>query len=120
MSKGKKPYGAIGFEYINRFAKALKKVGVGPRGYDGVAIENNIQMIKIDGKYYPLSRTWKNRLLEEWGEDKQSELTKALQQDIKALHHFIHEDTEEYESQLNESHAKAKDALKKYRRSRIG
>ena len=113
MSKG------LGYDYMDLMAARLKNANVKPYGYDGVAIEHDLQMIRIDGKLYPLSRSMRDRLRKAWGPDPRSELSKQIRQNFKAFRDDILRETEEYEKEENERRHKAAKILKGYVRSRI-
>lgn len=108
----------LGVGYVQKLISNLKRQNIKPRLYDGVAVESDLQMLRIDGKLYPLSRTIREKILEAF-DGEPSELQKALSQDTKAKREFILEDTEEYQALRDENAAKAKQIFKKYIRARI-
>jgi hypothetical protein len=110
---------AIGVDYIVSMARTMKRQNLKPEGYDGVAIESSLQMIRIDGKLYPLARTLRDKIKESFP-GKPSELQSALRQQLRSWKQDIIEDTEEYEKYDKEIRHKAKKILEKYMYSRLG
>lgn len=113
----KKP--GLGVPFVENFVRNLKGHGIGPRGYEGVAIEHDLQMIRIHGKLYPFHRTLREKA-KEYYNGEPSALSKALRNHIKAFLEQIEEDKEEYEAAITDSKNKAEKAYKKYLRSRLG
>ena len=117
ISMSKKP--GLGFYWVDRLYEEMKRNQVGPKHYDGTAVQNSLQMITIDGKLYPLSRTFRDKLKAKFGEDPRSPVNKALVEHLKATKDDVLRDTEEYEREKTENSAKASRQLKKYLASRI-
>jgi hypothetical protein len=112
----KKP--GLGVIYVDALARSLKNQGAGPLHYDGTSVTYDLQMVRIDGKLYPLARTLRDKIKEKY-DGPPSELTKALRQNIQAWKDDIVKDTGEYEYQENENRAKARNIFRKYLRSRL-
>ncbi len=78
MSKNK----GIGYSGISRIVKMLKTHDVGTK-YMDVKITNDLQMIKVGGRLYPLGRYLREYILQGLGEEKVSDLQRSLQSHIR-------------------------------------
>lgn len=111
--------GGIGTKYISNLVKTLKHNGVGPEGYDGVHIEHHLQMIRIDGKLYPLGRTMREHLIRNYTGPGLSDLQKALRAHGRAWKEYIVQDTELARKHRGEQAVLAKHMYEKYLRRRM-
>jgi hypothetical protein len=109
---------AIGAKYVDSLVLKMKKQGLKPQHYDGVAIGNSLQMITIDGKLYPLGRTLREKVLEHF-DGEPTPMYKALAQHNRAFLEFVEQDTEEYIKQQGHNEALAKKMFQKYYERRM-
>jgi hypothetical protein len=110
----KKP--GIGALFVRMLARSLIKKGIGPTGAEDVAYTADLQMIRIDGKLYPLDRHMRDCIYDEIGGDKRDEHAKALQQH----HKFVDElhQADDLEAVESQSSARARKAFKAYLKNR--
>lgn len=106
----------IGAEYAKLIADRLKHHGVGLPGTDGVMATNDVHMIRVDGKLYPLGRFMREKILERLGGDTRTKWARELAQHHKAMDYV--QQADEFAALESESSARAGKAYASYLKNR--
>ena len=110
----------IGAPYVSKLARQLKDTGVGPPGVD-LPSNAQLQMIRIDGKLYPLARSLRNRLYRELGGDWRQDNRIALDHHAKSVAQERNEwrDPITYQTRRDQSAARAEKRINKRRKALV-
>ncbi len=108
----------LGYLEIPKIVKMLKSHKVGTQYIEGVEITNDLQMIKLGGKLYPLGRYMREKILEGLGGEKVTKLQKAIRSDRAIILDEMATDPDKQEIELIELEARGRKAYRRYKLNR--